>query len=366
MTFITPRKVFAHLERLAGWQRGDTPAPVTVEFDLSNRCYLGCESCHFRHTHVRGPWASKPRVLPMAWEGVGDLADPELVRRALDEMAAAGVRGIVWSGGGEPTTHPDLVGLMAHAAGVGLEQGIYTAGGLLTPDTAAHIASLASWVVVSLDTVDAETYTAEKGVKGDYFDRACAGVRMLAAERHTTIGVSFLLHARNWTHAPQMVALARSLGATYTTFRPTIETSADAPAVITGNRDWITDAFGPGDDLSGRTLPLRALAAEPDVELDIARFYEYRDWSGRSYDTCHGIKLNATITPDGRVWVCPQRRGLPGACVGDLRVESFSDLWQRHPGQWSDFSDCRAMCRLHLVNEQLANVFTPQRHEAFV
>lgn len=292
MSYVAPVKAFAHLDRIVGWQQGQKPAPVTVEIDLSNRCYLGCQSCHFAHTHSRGPWVSKARRLPMAWEGSGDLADRTMIDRALVEMQQVGVKGLVWSGGGEPTLHPDWLEIVTLARSLGFEQGMYTAGGLLTESSATILAQSAAWVVVSLDCADAATYAAEKRVAPAYFDQACRGIRALASARAAVVGVSFLLHAENWNTADAMLVLARSLGATYTTFRPTIETSPEAPATVTGDRAWITAA-----------LPtLQALAAEPDVECDPARFLAYRDWAGRSYDTCHGIKLHATITPDGKVW----------------------------------------------------------------
>jgi MoaA/NifB/PqqE/SkfB family radical SAM enzyme len=353
MSFITPHKAFAHLDRLAGWQNGETPAPVTVEWDLSSRCYLGCQSCHFAHTHTKGPWTRKDRRLPMAFDGVGDLADTGLVTRALSEMAAAGVQGVVWSGGGEPTTHPAWPEIVAHAASCGLQQGMYTAGGLLRPETAPSLARTASWVVVSLDAHKRVIYQSEKGIDG--FESACRGVRMLA-EADGTVGVSFLIHVQNWMWIPEMVALGRDLGASYVTFRPTIETDPNQPGMCTVDRSWITDA-----------MPLLTVwAQEPDVECNPDRFAAYRDWSGRSYATCHGIKLNATVTPDGRVWVCPQRRGIAGSEIGDLRLESFAELWARHPRQWTDFSGCRVMCRLHLVNQTLEPVMADYQHEAFV
>ena len=356
LPYITPRKVFAHLDRLVGWQSGDKPAPVTVEFDLSNRCYLGCQSCHFAHTHTRGPWVKRDRFLPMAWEGTGDFADIVMVKRALGEMAAGGVRGVVWSGGGEPTTHPWWKDALSTGSTVGLRQGMYTAGGLITKASAVHMAQHLAWVVVSLDTVDAETYASEKGVQSGWFDRACQGIRDLVAAGQPVVGVSFLLHQQNWSEADDMLALARSLGATYTTFRPTIETHPDHPAICVGDRRWIEDA-----------LPLLdRLSHEPDVQVSTSRFEAYADWTDRGYDVCHGIKLHATVTPDGRVWVCVQRRGMVGSCVGDLRTESFAEIWQRHPGQWTDFAECRVMCRLHQVNEQLDPVFAEMPHEAFV
>jgi GTP 3',8-cyclase len=355
VTFIDPRaKVLRHLDRIVAWNRGAMPAPVTVEWDLSNRCVLGCQDCHFAHTHVKGPWASKPRTLPMAYESTGDLADTGLVMRAIDELHSAGVKAIVWSGGGEPTTHPDWLEIVKYASLRGFEQGMYTLGGLLTPVTASRLAALASWVVVSLDAPDEETYAREKGVPASRFTAACSGITSLIGQR-AAVGVSFLLHRDNWRRSGEMLALARGLGATYTTFRPAIRTSPAAPSVCVDDRNWIHDAVA---------QDLRALADQPDVEIDLARFLAYATWTDHGYSQCHGIQLNTTITPDGRVWICPQRRGV--TALGDLRRDSFADIWARHPRTVAVDQDCRVMCRLHPVNETLAALRTPRAHEAFV
>jgi MoaA/NifB/PqqE/SkfB family radical SAM enzyme len=170
------------------------------------------------------------------------------------------------------------------------------------------------------------------------------------------VGVSFLLHAANWWRTDEMLDLTKRLGATYATFRPAIQTRALEPNMCDESREWITKA-----------LPtLVALAQEPCVELDVDRYLAYRDWKGHDYDACLGIRLTTTITPDGRVWVCPQRRGIAGSCLGDLRIESFDEIWARHPGRWTDFGQCRVMCRMHLVNQVLATVDAPHAHEAFV
>lgn len=359
MRYVSPSKALSHADRLAAWKQGYRPGPVTLEWDLSNRCVLGCQDCHFAHTHTRGPWAARDRRLPMAFDPCGDLADGAMVRRALREAKLSGVAGVVWTGGGEPTTHPEWQEIVAYAASQGLRQGIYTLGGLLTRESAAGLARAADWAVVSLDAADGETYAREKGVPAARFEAACDGVRHLAAARaasSATVGVSFLLHGGNWHRADAMRLLARDLGADYATFRPAIRTAADRPAECADDRSWVTEAMP----------TLEWLAADPFVEVDPSRFASYRDWAGRSYATCHGIKLNATITPDGRMWVCPQKRGVRDALVGDLSKESFAEAWVRHPKQWTDFSQCRVMCRLHLVNEQIEPVFREPRHGAFV
>lgn len=351
MTYITPSKVFSHMDRLVRWGPGASAAPVTVEVDLSNTCSLGCQSCHMAYTHVAGPRAGS--AAPDGFGGTGKFADLDVFARAFDQMCGLGVRGLVFSGGGEPTLHPQFEAFVERAEG--LELGMYTLGGHLPEARAALVRDRFTWVVVSLDAIDADTYAREKRVPGSRFRDACRGIERLAGGR-AAVGVSFLLHAGNWQSIDEMVALARYMGATYVTLRPTIETEASDLSQIAGDRSWVTTA-----------LPkLQALADEPDVEVSPERFVEYRDWQGHGYSTCYGVRLVTQITPDGRMWICPNRRGLAGSELGDLSKESFAAIWARHPGQVTDFSDCRAMCRLHQVNQTLDTVYAPRAHEAFV
>ncbi len=304
---------------------------------------------------MRGPWAGRNLIKPDGYSSTGQFADARLVTRALSQMAAAGVQAIVWSGGGEPTLHPEFDGIIAHAQTCGLQQGLYTLGGHIGKSRAEVLGYCLSWVVVSLDAYTDDAYASEKGVPNHRFFDACDGIQRLA-EKVPVVGVSFLMHAENFHNAPQMLALSRSLGATYATFRPTVETEQDGATVVDEGREWISVAE-----------PIfRELAKEPDVEIDVDRFLAYRDWISHGYTTCYGVRLLTQVTPDGRVWVCPNRRGIAGSELGDLRTESFSDLWARHPGQWTDFQQCRAMCRLHLVNQTLATVEAERPHAAFI
>jgi MoaA/NifB/PqqE/SkfB family radical SAM enzyme len=354
--YISPReKVFAHIDRLAAWTRGEKPAPVTLEWDLSNRCSAGCRDCHFSYTHTRGPWTRENRTLPMAHDKAGDLADTPLVMRVMREAQAAGVQGIVWTGGGEPTTHPEFFNIFANAHHMGLKQGIYTLGALLTEIQAAYIRDHFSWAVVSVDAHTAEKYAFERRNPEAVFHKACQAIRWMSGGS-CVVGVSFLIHERNFMFMEDMVALARGLGATYTTLRPTIRTQPDAPGVPVGNRAWVAQA-----------MPmLELLSREPDVEVDPARFEQWASWRGHNFSVCHGIKLNATITPDGRMWICPNRREYPNSCIGDLRTQSFAEVWANHPGHLPVDKDCRAMCRLNPVSETLDAVFSDRPHKEFI
>lgn len=356
MSVIDPRnKAFAHLDRLAVLQAGGKPAPVSVEIDLSNRCNLGCEWCHFAYTHTKGPLTGSPKP-PDAIAG-GDLMDTDLARAILDQLAAAGAKAIVWTGGGEPTLHPSFEWLIGYAASCSLEQGIYTNGTRINPSRAAVMRRHLTWAYVSLDECDAESYLATKGGGPRGFANAYEGVRNLAAaDGDATIGVGFLLHRDNWHRTDEMVELARALGAQYVQFRPTILYDQMAPGERPADVEWLAWAVN----------VLKRYEGQPDIIADIDRFRAYHDWRGHGYATCWFSGLSTVITPNGRVWRCVNKREHAGALLGDLSTESFADLWARSGGPCAVDDSCRVMCRGHLSNLTLDEVLQPREHAAFV
>lgn len=353
MSYIDPRaKLGGHLETLAALRRGERPAPVNVEIDLSNRCSLGCQGCHFGYTHTRGPLAGK-RDKPAGAVAGGDLMARGLAVRVLGELAAAGVKSVTWTGGGEPTLHPNFDELLEWAARNKLEQGIYTHGGHVEAKRAAQLKRYCAWVYVSLDACDRESYRLYK--QADYFERACAGIRHLVqASGAATIGVGFLLHAANWQQAPAMVDLSRSLGADYCQFRPLVLYTQEEPGWPAGETAWADEC-----------LPLLAGLSAPDVICDLSRFEMYANWAGHGYATCWWAGLSTVITPDGKVWTCTNKREHPAALLGDLSAEAFDAVWARG-GRTSVNHDCRVLCRGHVANTALASLLADGPHANFI
>ena len=317
-------KLLQHLDRLAAIKSGSHPAPVNVEIDLSNRCNLQCAGCHMAHTHGN------------------TLMDTDLALDIIRQLKMAGVRSITWSGGGEPTLHPDIVEIIEACE---LDQGIYTNGTNLSLDLIAVLKRRMKWVYISLDRNTRNSFVEYKGA--DKFDRVVTAARLLVdAPGTATIGVGYLLDGSNYANIPDMTALAlHKIGADYVQFRPLVTPGAD--------RSWVTDA-----------LPL--LASQTDkVVADIDRFKMYRDWDGHGYKTCHWAQLQTIITPDGRVWDCCNRRGFEGCSLGDLRNASFELIWGRSVAVTVG-DNCRMMCRGHIPNLAINEMFEPQAHENFI
>lgn len=344
-------KILRHPGRLDRWRKGLAFAPVGVEIDLSNRCSLGCEFCHFAYTHTRGPLAGSPRLSDQA--DVGDLMDLALLERLAVELRGLGVQSVTFSGGGEPTLHPQFSRAVDLVTRTGLSLGLYTNGAQLDAERAELIKRNCRWVVVSLDEATAESYREVKGVNA--FERACNGVRYLVAAPGTAVvGVSFLITRQNNQDLFRMIALHRALGAHYAEFRPAVRFDLEHPGQPAEDTSWMDPLI----------THLHLLGHQPDLVIPLDKFLRYRHWS-RDYPSCEAIKFTTVVTPNGRVWDCVNLRGHPSALRGDLRTESFAEIWSRIAAR-TDFAPCRVLCRGDALNRTLRDLATPVPHEEFI
>jgi len=354
--YIAPRsKLFYHVDRLHEIRAtGTTTAPVNVEIDLSNRCSHGCGWCHFSHTHTRGPLANKV-VKPDGMIDCGDLMDFKLINDILLQLATAGIKSVTWSGGGEPTLAPYFSAIVRNTHALNIDQGLYTHGGHIDEDRAKLLKEVMTFVYVSLDECDEVKFKKAKGV--DRFWSVLGGIdRLVLARGKATIGVGYLLHPGNIEDIPDMVAQGRRHGVDYVQFRPVIQYEQNSPGQLVEDTTWINHAIN----------SLRAYAGDEFVQADIWRFEQYRDWHGHGYKTCHWSALQTVITPNGKVWRCTNKRGVPDGLLGDLTQDSFTDIWQRAGGACQVNDRCRVMCIGHAKNVTLDAIMTEPAHANFI
>jgi radical SAM protein with 4Fe4S-binding SPASM domain len=92
---------------------------------------------------------------------------------------------------------------------------------------------------------------------------------------------------------------------------------------------------------------------------------------GRLYDRCLGHFLEATISADAKVYICCHTQGQERFALGDLREQSFSDIWHGEKARsiYDSFdprSACPPACRLHLQNQMLHEISLGSVHKNFI
>lgn len=206
-----PPHVLALFERLL---------PLTY-LNLGNRCNLACPYC-----------------------SVDDHATPVPETGALEDdlarLAGLGLRKVTLIGG-EPTLHPDLADLVAHARGLGFSEVNLTTNGLRLADAAF----LDDLVAAGLTSVQFSLHAASPELIGRLAGDDRAGTRALAALEN------LLTRPTLWLFFATLVA------------RPTL---AHLPAFVEAVAGWSTRAARPLPVLVTGMLPQsRALANHADV-----------------------------------------------------------------------------------------------------
>jgi radical SAM protein with 4Fe4S-binding SPASM domain len=183
-----------------------TPALFALELTplCNNRC-LGCFDVFADDRRTRSPQLQRPTLSFEQW------------RTILDELAPHAHR--VKLTGGEPTLYPDFEPLVGHIRELGTSFTVFTNGRWKSPESVLRTLIAApnlSGLLVSLHGAQAASHEAFAGVSG-CFDETLSNIRR-ATEAGLSVTLSAVLHRANLDELPDMVALARSLGADHVVF----------------------------------------------------------------------------------------------------------------------------------------------------
>jgi radical SAM protein with 4Fe4S-binding SPASM domain len=160
-----------------------------------------CMHCNMTCPHCYAAAVSKPSP--------GDLNHDEALQ-LIDQMAAAGVRVVIFSGG-EPLLRADLFELMAAAVAAGISPQLSTNGVLIDDDVAERLAGLGvGYVGVSVDGLQGFN-DGYRGLTGG-FEAALAGLRRAKAAGIRT-GLRMTLTNRNVEQLDDMLDVARGVAA---------------------------------------------------------------------------------------------------------------------------------------------------------
>lgn len=202
-----------HLDKIDGLRGGSQIVPAQVQLILSDLCNQDCHFCAYR---MSGGFSSEQfgengnhnpnRKIPTA-----------KALEILGDCATLGVKAVQFTGGGEPTVHPDHLAIFEHAQDLGLDTSLVTNGVLFRPGWDRVLPKM-KWVRVSIDAGTSEEYAKVRRVKPEFYAQATGHVAILAAEiakqrTDCTLGVGYVVTRENWSDLASGVELLREAGA---------------------------------------------------------------------------------------------------------------------------------------------------------
>lgn len=341
-------KILKHLDRVNEWLDGGNPSPITVELDMTNICNHRCPEC--------SGWYFRSRTR--------DYLPEELAKNIIRQLAKAKVRGLIFTGGGEPLCNPYTPGAVSMAKDLGLDIGFITNGSLLNEKNVEILLKSCTWIRISLDASNKETFKRVHGMNGAIFDKVVDNIKLLVKFKNelksdTTIGIGYL--TCDWTIKEMfnMVKFSKTLGVDYLQFRP---------MQMHNNGNLIYDR----PDI--RELIYKCIKENTDRFNVVYSKHKYdmmlEEDYGRNYKKCYGQQFATVIAADAKIYICCHLRGYKKYCIGDLRKNTFGKIWnsktRKQVTENIDFNDCIPLCRDNTFNQILWNIKQPREHINFL
>lgn len=351
-TVYSALKVFGYPD-YARPSQGPLRAPVHIRIKPVNACNERCWYCAYRldDLSLGGEMQLRDRIPP------GKMFE------IVDDALAMGVKAVTFSGGGEPLIYPQLPEVVRRLAAGGIKIGCLTNGVALHGEIAETLADHASWVRVSIDAADAETYARSRRVPPEFFERVLDNVRtFVRISTGAVAGFSFIVTRENAGAIQAFCTLAKRVGARH----------VKISACVVSNDAAETSAYHQPIAATVGEEIARARALEDDEFAVLDHYHALPERFERSYHACPMVEYLTVIGADCSVYTCQDKAYTESGMLGSIKERRFRDFWhstenaERVRG-WDAAQACAHHCVSHAKNLLLTEfrALDPE-HAAFV
>jgi radical SAM protein with 4Fe4S-binding SPASM domain len=342
-------KLIYHPERVSEWLRRGDCYPIYIEIGPTNRCNHHCIFCAL-------DWIDKK------YQDI----NPDVLNRAFKEMAACGVKSVMFAGEGEPFLHPAVCEFVLNAKTAGLDVAMATNGVLFTEEKIRQCLPHLSWVRYSLDAGTADTHSKIHKCGKKDFEKILDNIRKAVALKKQNnypviIGVQLLIIPENLNEIGPFIEKMKDVGVDNVQLKPYSQhpLSKNRFSLDVKMIDKISkNSSGYGDD---------------SFQVIFRQKSAHRVREEKPYHECYGLPFYALIEADGSVIPCNLYHNQSEFSYGNLYHETFSEIWQSKKRldviakiKEMGIKTCRKGCRLDPANRYLDDLKHPHPHANFI
>ncbi|MBI5021153.1 MAG: radical SAM protein [Ignavibacteriales bacterium] len=344
ITFLSPYKVCQHLDRLKCWMARESVSPITASFDMTLLCSHHCPHCPYRKITIKESFAK--------WSNI---------KKALTNLSNVGIRGVLFTGGGEPLENPFTLRAIEFSRSLNMETAIITNGYHLEPQISSVLLRNCQWIRISIDSATPSIYRLMHGTPVGIFDKILNNIRILVERKKiyrstTTLGISMLTTQHNLSEMEAFVHLGGELGIDYCQFRPPQNPSREdkvAHKKSLAENIEICSSYSNGS--------MRVIAS-------IDKYNKLMNREQRN-SNCFAPHFVIMVGADGNTYLCPHQRYKKKYCTGSILE---NDWFQRRNRllnatiRMVGNGDCPFLCKYDQLNKLLTTLDIKPEHLNFI
>ena len=344
--FYTKLKIFHYQSKLDALPKSvhAIMPPLHIRIKPTNICNHRCWYCAYKAAGLQlGKDMVEKDTIPL----------PKMLE-LIEDIAEMGVKAVTFSGGGEPFCYPHLVPALKALIRHKIKIASLTNGSLLSGEAAELFARHGTWVRISMDGWDDESYKKYRGVKSGEFAKIINNIRTFKSQKTPCqLGVSIVLDKDNYSHFYEITEFFKSLGVDSVKVSPCIVANTSEK-----NNEYHNSFFAAAEDIIKKTAESLA-----DGSFELYNAYHRQEISFKKYYRwCPYLQILPVIGADLNVYSCQDKAyNLDCGLIGSVGNVRFKDFWFSNKDKFFKIDpsrDCTHRCvadgKNQLLHEYLA------------
>ncbi|MBI5124466.1 MAG: radical SAM protein [Candidatus Omnitrophica bacterium] len=308
----TKMKIFHFREKLDSLPRAyDTiMPPIHIRIKPTNVCNHNCWYCAYRQDNLQlGKDMSRRDYIP---EGK--------MMEIIDDLEDMDVKAVTFSGGGDPFCYPYLLKAVKRLSRTAIKLACLTNGAQLTGELAELFARHGTWLRISMDGWDDDSYAFYRRVPKGEFTKVMNNMKNFKSlGGKCFLGVNIVVDKDNAAHLYEFIKKLKDIEVDSVKVSPCIVSNSGV-----ANNQYHKELF----DIVKSVLE-RAIDDFADEGFEINDSYHQLDEKfEKEYTWCPYLQILPVIGADLNIYPCQDKAyNLDEALIGSIRHIRFKDFW---------------------------------------
>lgn len=308
----TNKKIFHFKDKIDSLHRelATILPPLHIRIKPTNACNHNCSYCAYR---AKGLQLGQDM-------NVRDSIPREKLMEILEDIIAMEVKAVTFSGGGDPFCYPHLLEAARKLAESRVKFAALTNGARLTGEVSEVFAHHATWLRISMDGWDNNSYTHYRGCADGEFTRIVTNMenfKKLGGRCY--LGVSLIVDRTNAAHVYDFVRRIKNIGVDSVKISGCVVSNSGGE-----NNEYHSPVFKLAKEQAQRAV--RELADKNFEVFD--SYHSLSDNFSKQYGWCPYLQILTVIGADMNVYSCQDKAyNLCDGLIGSIRDIRFKDFW---------------------------------------
>ena len=319
-------------------------APIHIRIKPTNVCNHDCWYCAYHSSDVQlGDQMTYRDVIP--YEKLDEIAD---------YIVEMGVAAVTFSGGGEPLLYKKLPEIIEKLHKGGVKVATLTNGSNLKGRMSEAFQQYGTWVRVSLDGYDDESYSKARGIKNGEFTKLLENMREFKASgSKCVLGCSFIVGKDNHKHIHSICKKLKEVGVDHVKI---------SGAVIGNSPEENNEYHRSIKKEVGKQISMAKELSDDKFGI-VNHYHDLENRFEKKYHTCPYILYRPVIGADSYVYTCQDKAYTESGKLGSLEDISFKEFWHSKENlnkvyELNPSESCNHHCISHsknvIINEYLS------------